>query len=78
MDVRFADEVRDDLLLSMAWMDERRDGLGANWKRSFMPRFRSSRIVHLRLLRIILDTARAGFVVSPPSFTIALNLKSLS
>ncbi len=28
MDVRYADEVRDDLLLSMAWLDERRDGLG--------------------------------------------------
>lgn len=24
MDVRYADEVRDDLLVSMAWLDERR------------------------------------------------------
>ena len=28
MDVRFADEVRDDLLSSMAWFDDRQNGLG--------------------------------------------------
>lgn len=28
MDVRYAEEVRDDLLISMVWLDKRRDGLG--------------------------------------------------
>lgn len=35
MDVRYADEVRDDLLSSMAWFDERRDGLGDELEAEF-------------------------------------------
>jgi hypothetical protein len=35
MDVRYADEVRDDLLISMAWLDERRDGLGDELETEF-------------------------------------------
>jgi hypothetical protein len=35
MDVRYADEIRDDLLVSMAWMDERRDGLGDELEAEF-------------------------------------------
>ena len=35
MDVRYADEIRDDLLLSMAWMDERREGLGDELETEF-------------------------------------------
>lgn len=34
-DVRYADEVRNDLLLSMAWLDERRDGLGEQLEAEF-------------------------------------------
>jgi hypothetical protein len=35
MDVRYAKEVRDDLLVSMAWLDERRDGLGDELEAEF-------------------------------------------
>ena len=35
MDVRYADEVRDDLLVSMAWLDKRRDGLGDQLEAEF-------------------------------------------
>jgi hypothetical protein len=35
MDIRFADEIRDDLLVSMAWMDERRVGLGDELESEF-------------------------------------------
>ena len=35
MEVRYADEVRDDLLMSMAWLDERRDGLGDELEAEF-------------------------------------------
>jgi hypothetical protein len=35
MDVRYAKEVRDDLLISMAWLDERCDGLGDQLEAEF-------------------------------------------
>jgi hypothetical protein len=35
MNVRYAEEIRDDLLVSMAWMDERRDGLGDELETEF-------------------------------------------
>lgn len=35
MDVRYAKEVRDDLLSSMAWFDERRNGLGDDLEAEF-------------------------------------------
>ncbi|TWT72093.1 type II toxin-antitoxin system RelE/ParE family toxin [Crateriforma conspicua] len=35
MDVRYAKEVRDDLLVSMAWLDERRTGLGDELESEF-------------------------------------------
>lgn len=35
MDVRYADEVRDDLLSSMAWLDARRAGLGEELEDEF-------------------------------------------
>ena len=35
MEVRYADELRDDLLMSMAWLDERRDGLGDELEAEF-------------------------------------------
>jgi len=35
MDVRYADEVRDDLLVSIAWFDKRRDGLGDQLEAEF-------------------------------------------
>jgi hypothetical protein len=35
MGVRYVDEVRDDLLLSIAWFDERKDGLGDEFEAEF-------------------------------------------
>jgi len=35
MDVRYADEIRDDLLFSMGWMDECRQGLGDELETEF-------------------------------------------
>lgn len=35
MDVRYADEVRDDLLSSMAWFDDRQAGLGDELESEF-------------------------------------------
>ena len=73
MDVRYADEIRDDLLLSMGWMDECRQGLGDELETEFYSAvsFESDRF---RLLLITLDTGRADFVVSRLSCTTVLNL----
>jgi len=35
MDVRYVHEVKEDLLSSMAWLDERRDGLGDELETEF-------------------------------------------
>lgn len=35
MHVRYANEIRDDLLVSMLWVDERRDGLGDELEAEF-------------------------------------------
>ncbi|QEF98097.1 hypothetical protein Mal15_21440 [Stieleria maiorica] len=52
MDVRYAKEVRDDLLSSMAWLDERRDGLGDELETEF---FTSVSIVRDRPLSFAAD-----------------------
>ncbi len=35
MNVRYVDEIREDLIVSMAWMDERQNGLGDELESEF-------------------------------------------